>query len=301
MPYIGEIAAIGTAFTWSACALFFTGASRRIGSFSMNHFRMLLAIAILITFQLTTKGTLFTEGLSVQNWILLAISGLLGFFLTDLLLFECYIDLSPRLGILIFNFYPFTSALIAWILLGEKLNSLAWLGMAVTITGIVWVVLEKSGERIHYHRDRLKRGLALALGAVVFQSFSFALAKPAMIGDGATDALTATVIRAIFGGAAFWIVSLARGKIKQVISKAKDRRAMLLIAGGAVVGPSLGVWLSMVAIKMAPIGIASTLMALMPVTILPMAAIVHHDKITLRAIIGAIIACLGTAILFHAR
>jgi drug/metabolite transporter (DMT)-like permease len=121
-----------------------------------------------------------------------------------------------------------------------------------------------------------------------------------MVGENAVDALTATIIRAIFGGAAFWLVTLFRGQLKMTLRKVKDKQAMSLIGIGAVVGPSLGVWLSMVAIKMAPVGIASTLMALMPVTILPMTAIAYKERITMRAFIGAVVACIGTAILFNA-
>jgi drug/metabolite transporter (DMT)-like permease len=122
-----------------------------------------------------------------------------------------------------------------------------------------------------------------------------------MIGSDGVDPLTATVIRAIFGGAAFWIISAVRGHLPIIIRKGKDIRSMALIAGGAVIGAVLGVWLSMVAIKLAPIGIASTLMALMPVTILPITAIVYKERVSWRAIVGAIIACLGVAVLFQAN
>ena len=74
---------------------------------------------------------------------------------------------------------------------------------------------------------------------------------------------------------------------------------MSLIGIGAIIGPALGVWLSMVAIKLAPVGIASTLMALMPVTILPMTWLAYREKVSLRAIIGAVIACIGVALLFR--
>jgi drug/metabolite transporter (DMT)-like permease len=74
-----------------------------------------------------------------------------------------------------------------------------------------------------------------------------------------------------------------------------------IILLGALVGPAVGVWLSMISIKHAPIGIASTLMALMPVTILPMTAIIHKERITYRAALGAVVACLGAAILFNSR
>jgi len=299
MLYLGEIAAIGTAISWSACALFFTSASRKIGSFTMSHFRMLFGTILIATAQVVITGELFPVDISLMNWVLLALSGLTGYFLCDACLFQCHVDLGPRLGILIFNFYPFVSAFLAWLFLKEHLSSLAWLGVVVTMSGVIFVLSEKRMKAPHVSGEHTRRGIILAVMAVIFQGISFTLAKPAMMGSEGVEPLTATLVRAIFGGAAFWLVSLFRGKIHVVAKKMAHGRAISMIAMGAIVGPSVGVWLSMVAIKNAPVGIASTLMALMPIAILPMTAIVYKEKITIRAIVGAVIACLGVFILFN--
>lgn len=300
MQYLGETAAIGTAITWSACSLLFTAASKRIGPFAMSHYRMLFGVILLLIAHIFVTQELIPANLNLYNVSLLAMSGLLGYFLCDTCLFQMYVDIGPRRGILIFNFYPFASAILAWLILGEVLSGFAWLGMAITIGGIAWVVLERRPNSDGSHDKHFTRGVLLGVGTIIFQAISFTMAKPAMIGDNAVDALTATIIRALFGGAAFWLVSLFRGHLRMTLRKVRDKQAMSLIGIGAVIGPSLGVWLSMVAIKLAPVGIASTLMALMPITILPMTAIAYREKISLRAIIGALIACIGAAILFNA-
>lgn len=301
MLYIGEISAIATAVSWSACALLFTAASHRIGSFSMSHYRMLFGIILIIIIKFFVTGTFFPHNVSVRDWILLSASGFTGFFLADIGLFQSYVDIGPRLGALVFNLYPLIGALLAWLFLGEYLPLLAWIGMGITILGVIWVVLEKSQRHINLHREHFVRGVSLAFFGAVVQGFSFLLAKPAMTGTNSTDPLTATLIRAIVACAAYWIVSTIRGRFVTIVKKSQDRKAMGFIAIGAIFGPSFGVWLSMVAIKYAPIGIASTLMALMPVTILPMTTIVYKEKISWRAVIGAIIACIGVAILLNAK
>lgn len=299
MPYVGEISAIISAFAFSACALFFTSASHRIGSFSMSHFRMLFATVMLVIIQLILTGRLFPAEMSLVNWLLLAMSGLTGFFMCDALLFQSYVDSSPRIGVLIFNIYPFVGALFAWVFLKEVLSFGAVIGITITMGGIVWVALERGDGNIHLHKRHYARGMILASGAGILQGISFVLAKPSMEGEGSADPLTATLIRAMFGGAAFWAVSLVRGRLRGIVRKSSNSRAMLATFFGAVVG-FIGVWLSMIAVKLAPVGIATTLIAMMPVTILPMTAIVHRERISWRAIIGAIVACLGVAILFNA-
>jgi drug/metabolite transporter (DMT)-like permease len=63
-------------------------------------------------------------------------------------------------------------------------------------------------------------------------------------------------------------------------------------------GPALGVVLSLVAIANAHIGVASTLMSLTPVFLLPVAHFLFREKITSRAVMGTLIALLGVVLLF---
>ena len=73
---------------------------------------------------------------------------------------------------------------------------------------------------------------------------------------------------------------------------------MGLIALGALVGPLLGVSASLFAVQHAEIGVASTLMALPPVIVLPISYFVFKEKIGWQAIAGTILAIIGVAILF---
>jgi len=297
---IGELSAIGAALTWSACALIFTAASHRIGSsFSMNHYKTTFGMLILAVIQLITRGTFLPQSISSINWLLLGLSGVIGYFLADASLYQSYMTIGPRLGILIFNFYPLMSTLLAWLFLKEALSIYALFGISVTISGIIWVVSEKNNTRREIHKKHFTQGICFAICAGLFQAISFTIIKPVMTGVDQVDPLTTTLIRAGFGCAAYWIVSLFRGKVITVFKKSSDKKAMALIGVGALVGSSIGVVLAMIAVKMAPVGIASTLMALMPIMILPMVAIVYKEKISARAILGTIVACLGVAILFN--
>jgi drug/metabolite transporter (DMT)-like permease len=67
---------------------------------------------------------------------------------------------------------------------------------------------------------------------------------------------------------------------------------------GAMVGPYLGVWMSLVACDLAPLGIAQTLCSLSPIFILPFAVVIYREPISPRAAIGAVIAVSGAAMLF---
>jgi drug/metabolite transporter (DMT)-like permease len=73
---------------------------------------------------------------------------------------------------------------------------------------------------------------------------------------------------------------------------------MAAVTAGSVVGPFLGIWLSLVAIERTQVGIASTLMALPPVLLIPISYVVYRERVTPRALIGTMVAFLGVAVLF---
>ncbi len=66
-------------------------------------------------------------------------------------------------------------------------------------------------------------------------------------------------------------------------------------------GPFLGVWMSLVASDRAPLGVAQTLCGLSPVFILPFAALIHKERVSPRAVLGAVVAVGGSAVLFFGR
>ena len=181
MNPVGIAAALATAVSWAACAMFFTSASRRIGSFSMNNWRVLFGTALLFIIHAAITGRILPDATTGQ-WTILLASGAVGVFVGDLFLFQAYLDIGPRLGMLVMSIGPILTALMAWPILGERLGAYAWLGILVTIGGTVWVVAEEHGKEPSLRHRHLRRGIAFTLIAAFCQSFGYVIAKPAMIG-----------------------------------------------------------------------------------------------------------------------
>jgi drug/metabolite transporter (DMT)-like permease len=96
-----------------------------------------------------------------------------------------------------------------------------------------------------------------------------------------------------------WVITLFMGQAKQTIEKVfVSSRIIMTIAGGTVIGPFLGVWLSQIAIQKTYVGIASTLMALTPIIILPISKWYYKEQVSSRAVIGTLIALFGVGIIF---
>ena len=75
---------------------------------------------------------------------------------------------------------------------------------------------------------------------------------------------------------------------------------LVFMALGALIGPVLGVSASLLAVQHAEIGVASTLMALPPVIVLPISYFVFKEKVGWQAIAGTLLAIVGVAVLFLA-
>ena len=89
-----------------------------------------------------------------------------------------------------------------------------------------------------------------------------------------------------------WISIIMLGKFTKVMDSFRDKRAISATFGGAVFGPFIGVWLSMIAVTYALAGVAATLMSFMPVMVIPVVWVLYKQKTTWRGFVGAVISVL---------
>lgn len=303
---IGEAAGLGTACLWVVTSLCFAAAGKRIGVSAVNILRLVLAIALLSTTLRLTAGTWWPTHAPTDQLLLLAVSGFLGFAIGDQALFTAFVDIGPRLSLLLMTTSPIMAAFLGWLFLGEALTLITLLGITVTVAGVAWVVAERpasdSDTARHPHHTR---GIILALIGAACQAAGLMLSKAGMgtLDPDAVriDPLAGTLVRAFFGAGSLAIVLLLLGsrlpseKAERI--KGQVPKGVMLAMMGAVVGPYLGVWLSLVAADRLPVGVAQTLMSLTPVLILPVAAFGLKEHISPRAIIGAIVAVAGVVLL----
>ena len=195
---------------------------------------------------------------------------------------------------------PFT-AFVSYFMLDEILSAQNWIGMAVTLTGIIIVILKR--EKKEENGEIKKRitssyslpGILLALGGALGQALGLVLSKKGM---GDYDAFSASQIRVLTGIAGFTILFFFMRRWPKVWVALKNRPAMKRISLGAFFGPFLGVSFSLLAVQHTQAGIAATLMAIVPVLIIPPAIILFKEKVNWKEIVGAVITVAGVALFF---
>ncbi len=237
----------------------------------------------------------FTNG---NGWHL---SGLVGFVIGDLLLFQALVVVGARISMLMMALAPPFAAFIGWIVLGEVLSPTNLLGMTITLLGIVIVILKRERSEVNGIISRKIKsnysiqGVLLALGGAMGQGAGLVLSKKGM---GDYDAFSASQIRVLTGIAGFIFVLTFMNRWPRFAAAIKNIPAMKRITIGAFFGPFLGVSFSLLAVQHTQAGIAATLMSITPVLIIAPAVFIFKEKINWKEILGAIITVIGIAFFF---
>jgi len=293
--HIGELAALMTAVFWTVTSLSFEFASNRVGSLPVNIIRLVAGFVFLSIFTFIRRGMLLPTDATSYNWFWLIMSGLIGFVFGDLFLFKSYTIIGSRFSMLIMNLVPPLTVFAGFLILGERLSVFHFLGMLLTFSGISLAIFSRKdgGEKISL--KLAPRGVLYAIGGAVGQALGLVLSKKGMKDY---DPFAATQIRIIAGISGYIVLISLMTRWKSVGKAIQDKKAFGATTLGAFFGPFLGVSFSLVAIKFTATGIASTIMALVPVFILIPAVLIFRQKVTLKEIIGAVISVAGVALFF---
>jgi drug/metabolite transporter (DMT)-like permease len=294
MNYVGEICALLTACCWSCSALAFSAATLRIGPIRLNVTRLIMAAVLLFVTVVLAGIEIHLSSSQLRN---LAISGIVGLVIGDTYLFKSYENIGARTGMLIMSVAPAISALLAYLLLGEVLGWMGVVGMGITLLGIAAVVLERR-EVVTGTRRVHALGIFYGFIAAVGQGAGLVLAKMAF-NEGPVNGFVASLIRISTAVVVIFPLARVAGEYSNSIEIfLKDRRALWLTFLGALLGPFLGITLSLVSVTYTTVGIAATLMATVPILMLPIVKYVLKENVSWRALVGAVIAVGGVAILF---
>ncbi len=291
MNHLGELAAIGAALAWTVNSLALERLGRGFSAWALNILTKTGGLFAVTLLSLFLRGSIF-PGADLKQWGLLMLSGFVGFSLGDGFLFSAFQRLGAKRTMLIFSANPVISAVLGWLLLGESVGGLHIAGILLAVSGIMIVILSDipvKGEKA----DR--RGILFAVLATLGQAVGVLLSKAGMQG---LDAVPAAQIRLVGGTIGMAIlISLAR-QWKSVPLALYSARGRQVIATSVLLGTLVGMVLSMLAIKLTQVAVASILTSLMPVMILPISAIFLKEKVTLREIAGAVTTVLGVSLLF---
>lgn len=293
MNHIGEISAILAATAWSVNTVVMEKHGTKLTSMAINFLRTSLGFVALTCLILLLGSTLLPAGVSPEAWAALLSSGLIGFAVGDTFLMAAVKNIGSRVTFLIYSFSPVITGILGYLLFQEKMSILSLIGTAVILAGVVIVIFQGDlkGLRLNYS----KRGILDAFIAAAGQSVGVILSK---FGSAQLDSLAATQIRLLGGLLGLLVLFLTRhlwAELKPVLT---DRGSQVVTLSTSLLGTVVGVVLSMIAIKNTQAAIASILMSIMPVIIIPLSVLFLKEKIKPREVLGALLTVIGVSILF---
>ena len=169
--FLPEIIALAVGFIWAASGMFSTGPARAFGGMAFNRWRMNVVTAMLLV-ALLMSGTF--EVLPWRVVWILALSGLIGIFLGDTLLFIALARLGPRRNHLIFTLNAPFAAILAVSVGQDTLNAMQWLGLFLVLGGVMIAILygKRKADLSSWEEVRgpLWIGILISLGAAACQA-----------------------------------------------------------------------------------------------------------------------------------
>jgi drug/metabolite transporter (DMT)-like permease len=262
----------------------------------VNRTRVLFALLYLIIL----NTILFRQPLPFDTqparWMWLSLSGLIGLALGDAFLFQAYLMIGPRLSMLLMSLSTVFGALEAWLFFDEALRFGQITGIALTLAGIIWVLLEQGDGRAETIRPLLI-GVSFGMLAALGQATGLVFSKQGMLGG--FSPISGNAIRMLAATIGLWLMAFLQGEAGKTVQTLRGNPSVFrLMALAALIGPVIGVSLSLLAVQNAAVGVASVLTSLAPIFMLPFSHFILKERLNWQAIAGTVLAMAGVAVLF---
>ena len=300
-PGLGELAALAAALLWAIASVIYARLGQRISPLSLNIGKGVIAIACLSLTLILTQETFPTVALGPL--VGLCLSGVIGIAVGDTFYLEALRALGARLTSLLSVLAPPLTAFMAWIFLQESVSVWGWLGIALTLLGVAWVIQERVQPAGVSPQLHLRQGLSFAVLAA-FSNATGALLSRAALATTPITPLWGALLRLVAGTLPLLLWLWVRPRLSAPHFSGRESpwtwQAGLILLAASFLGTYLGIWLQQVSLKYTEAGIAQTLGTTSPLFILGMAALMGKPT-GLSAWFGSIMAIAGVGILLTLR
>lgn len=296
---LAELAALAAAACWALSGLFSLVVVKHLGAIPFLRLRMTVTVVTLCLY-LLVRGELSAQlfSISAHDMWLLALSGVVGIWFGDMMIFFSMDRLGPRRTSILFASNAPMQVILGMLFLGETMTPLQVLGCVLVMIGAYCaIVYGKRASQVHQWEavtGLLAVGVMFGLASGLGQAVGALIAKPVM--DKGISPEAAVIIR---GGASLLILWACLA-LKLPQQRAKNPLTPMMFLWtfiSCTLGMSIGMSLLLYAMGNGDLGKVAILSALTPVLLLPMLWVKTRERPALGAWIGAILAVLGVTLL----
>ncbi|MCY1150974.1 MAG: DMT family transporter [Pleomorphochaeta sp.] len=292
---IGQILAIIAALTYAENSIIYSYLGKEVSTRATVHVRLWIAVPVIVLMALIGEGNFLFQA-SLSNWIILLISGVLGYFFCDSFSFWAFTNIGPREAMVIMTLNPIFNSVLSYFFFREILTIIQMFAILITLSGIIILILNQEKEIDVIKKKNKTKGAIFALLAAIFQASSNILAKTALTDLGP---ISTNAIRMIGGLIAAAIFALFfRKEFKKDFTSFKDKKHFSLLLIATISGPVIGMSLLLTSFNYAPVGLVTALVQISPIFILIYELIFIKKHVKLLEIGGTIISVIGVAMMF---
>jgi len=133
---MGEIFALSTAFVWAFAVILFKKSGEKVPPFALNFFRV-GGGALLFVITLAVMKEPFWGRAPLKDYLILIFSGFIAITIADTLFHKCLNIVGAGVNAIVDTLYSPFIVFFAFTLLGERLTSWHYAGMAVILSGVL--------------------------------------------------------------------------------------------------------------------------------------------------------------------
>ncbi len=290
-----DLFALGAAACWALGSVMSVTPSRHLGAIAFTRWRMAM-VALMLWAVVAVQGR--WHSFDANAWGIMAVSGLVGIFIGDTALFSAINRLGPRRAGVLFATHAAFSAVLGYVLLGERMGLQALLGGVLTMAGVMLAILlgrhkdeTHAWEADHGH---VRVGVALALLAALCQAVGSLIAKPVMAQQ--VDPIMASAVRVTVATAAHAVLLLAGFQAARA-DRAPTARVLLQTGLNGFIAMGIGMTLVLLALEKGDVGMVAILSSVSPILVLPLLWLQLKRAPAPGAWLGAILTVMGTALI----
>ena len=285
----------------------FTDVARRWGAVALNHFRLLIGLIVLTAVCMVVDKLSFSElftNASVEQFIYMSASGIIGLALGDYFGYHSMAILGVKQYSIFITIAPGAALIFGNIVLGENIDLIGVIGIAISIVGMIWFLKVSEPESVAgVPKDKygsVKKGIIFGILSGLIQGFHIALSKKGMIdGSHVLTPMYGTWIRMFAATLGYFLFTFAQGRLKTGVIDVvrKESKLITKAAFATVFGMVLSVILVMWSITLCKVAVAQTILSMMPIIAVPAAYFLHKEKVTLKSMAAAIVSISGVVVL----
>lgn len=289
--FLGEFLSLLCALLWAFAVICYRKAGHHFSASLMNWFKITATLLLMVPTLLLFEPAAL-PALSLQEWSLISVSGILGIMVADWFYLRALQLIGAGLSGLTGSLYSPFVVLLSFFYLGERLNGWQFIGMALVMFGVLIISL-KSKNQVEKHPPLL--GFVYAALGVLLTAVGIVIIKPI---SNQVPFFWIIAIRALAGWLSMLVFNLMFNNSLNLTQIIRSKGFVWLLAG-AILGQYLSTMVWVAGYKYTSASVASILNETASIFILILSWLLLKEPISHKKIIGAGISSTGVILVLY--